>query len=52
MIGWTPHTPRRAVAPACGIAAVPLFVGASAHVADFLRHGPRPYDRAPDRRSE
>ncbi|KOX36294.1 hypothetical protein ADL08_32630 [Streptomyces sp. NRRL F-6492] len=31
----------------CGIAAVLLFVGASAHVADLLRHGLRPYVWAP-----
>lgn len=47
MIGWTRHTPRWAVISACGIAAVLLFVGASAHAADLLRHGLHPYDWAP-----
>ncbi|MFE6782064.1 hypothetical protein ACFVFF_07365 [Streptomyces sp. NPDC057680] len=31
----------------CVIAAVLLFVGASAHVTDLLSHGLRPYDWAP-----
>ncbi|MGA5171171.1 MULTISPECIES: hypothetical protein [Streptomyces] len=47
MIGWMRHTPRRAVISACATAAVLLFVGASAHVADLLRHGLHPYDWAP-----
>ncbi|MFJ6519855.1 hypothetical protein ACIQJ4_16605 [Streptomyces filamentosus] len=47
MIGWMRHTPRWAVISACGIAAVLLFVGASAHAADLLRHGLHPYDWAP-----
>nr|WP_237529735.1 hypothetical protein [Streptomyces sp. SID5770] len=41
------HAPRWVAVSACGIAAVLLFVGASAHVADLLRHGLRPYDWAP-----
>ncbi|MER5740526.1 MULTISPECIES: hypothetical protein [unclassified Streptomyces] len=49
MIGWMHHTPRRAVASVCVIAAVLLFVGAPAHVTDLLRHGLRPYDWAPGR---
>ncbi|WP_234334992.1 hypothetical protein [Streptomyces sp. NRRL S-118] len=47
MIGWMHHTPRRAVMSACVIAAVLLFVGASAHVTDLLSHGLHPYDWAP-----
>ncbi|MEU7032048.1 hypothetical protein AB0A60_35800 [Streptomyces sp. NPDC046275] len=47
MIGWMRHTPRWAVILACGIAAVLLFVGASAHITDLLRHGLHPYDWAP-----
>ncbi|SCD72142.1 hypothetical protein GA0115249_107754 [Streptomyces sp. PpalLS-921] len=41
------HAPRWAVISACGIAAVLLFIGASAHVTDLLRHGLHPYDWAP-----
>lgn len=41
------HAPRWVAVSACGIAAVLLFVGASAHVADLLRHGLSPYDWAP-----
>ncbi|WP_256074345.1 hypothetical protein [Streptomyces sp. PpalLS-921] len=47
MIGWMHHAPRWAVISACGIAAVLLFIGASAHVTDLLRHGLHPYDWAP-----
>ncbi|MFF4868429.1 hypothetical protein [Streptomyces sp. SID5770] len=47
MTGWMRHAPRWVAVSACGIAAVLLFVGASAHVADLLRHGLRPYDWAP-----
>ncbi|MFI8916075.1 hypothetical protein ACIGW4_31260 [Streptomyces sp. NPDC053513] len=49
MIGWMHHTPRRTVISVCVIAAVLLFVGASAHVTDLLSHGLRPYDWAPGR---
>ncbi|MFC7795762.1 hypothetical protein [Streptomyces cinereoruber] len=41
--------PRWAVISACGIAAVLLSVGASAHATDLLRHGLHPYDWAPGR---
>ncbi|GGP87712.1 hypothetical protein [Streptomyces roseolilacinus] len=44
MIGWTHHTPCRAVISACSIAAVLLFVGASAHATELLGHGLHPYD--------
>jgi hypothetical protein len=47
VIGWTHHTPRGAVISACGIAAILLFVGASARVTELLGHGLHPYDRAP-----
>ncbi|MBP2580288.1 hypothetical protein J3A78_000766 [Streptomyces sp. PvR006] len=47
MIGWMRHAPRRVVLSVCVIAAVLLFVGASAHMADLLIHGLRPYDWAP-----
>ncbi|MFC8589233.1 hypothetical protein ACFUGD_32410 [Streptomyces sp. NPDC057217] len=47
MTGWMRHAPRGDAVSACGIAAVLLFVGASAHVADLLRHGLRPYGWAP-----
>ncbi|WP_223183927.1 MULTISPECIES: hypothetical protein [unclassified Streptomyces] len=47
MIGWMRHTPRWAALSACGIAAVLLLVGASAHLSDLLGHGLRPYDWAP-----
>lgn len=39
--------PRWTVIWVCVIAAVLLFVGASAHVTDFLRHGLHPYGWAP-----
>ncbi|MGW1847422.1 hypothetical protein [Streptomyces sp. NPDC001966] len=48
MIGWMNHTPRPAVISACVIAAILLFVGASAHVTDLLSHGLHPYDWAPE----
>lgn len=41
------HTPRWAVTSVCVIAAVLLFVGSAAHVADFLSHGLHPYRWAP-----
>ncbi len=41
------HAPRWAVTSVCGIAAVLLFVGASAHVSDLLSHGLHPYHWAP-----
>lgn len=41
------HTPRWTVISVCVIAAVLLFVGASAHVTDLLSHGLHPYDWAP-----
>ncbi len=41
------HTPRWAVILVCVIAALLLFVGASAHVADLLSHGLHPYGWAP-----
>ncbi len=47
MIGWMRRTPRWAVVTACFIAAILLFVGTSAHVADLFRHGLHPYDWAP-----
>ncbi|MEU3690278.1 hypothetical protein [Streptomyces narbonensis] len=47
MFGWMRHTPRWAVVSVCVIAAVLLFVGASAHVTDLLSHGLHPYDWAP-----
>ncbi|MFC9792845.1 hypothetical protein ACFVJI_09415 [Streptomyces sp. NPDC127584] len=47
VISWMRHTPRWTVAAVCGIAAVLLFVGASAHVSDLLSHGLYPYDWAP-----
>ncbi|MFD3534657.1 hypothetical protein [Streptomyces sp. NPDC058664] len=47
MIGWMRHTPRWAVISVCVIAAVLLFVGASAHVADLLSNGLHPYAWAP-----
>ncbi|MEU7697005.1 hypothetical protein [Streptomyces sp. NPDC039028] len=47
MIGWMRHTPRWAVASTCGIAAVPLLVGAVAHLADLLSHGVHLHGWAP-----
>ncbi|MET9640520.1 hypothetical protein ABZY83_29620 [Streptomyces virginiae] len=47
MIGWMHHTPRRAVMSTCGITAVVLFVGTSAHVTGLFSHGLHPYDWAP-----
>ncbi|WP_234378995.1 hypothetical protein [Streptomyces sp. IGB124] len=47
MIGWMHHTPRRAVMSTCGITAVLLFVGTSAHVTGLFSHGLHPYDWAP-----
>ncbi|MEU0837561.1 hypothetical protein [Streptomyces sp. NPDC005969] len=47
MIGWMHHTPRWAVISVCAVAAVLLFVGASAHVTDLLSDGLHPYDWAP-----
>ncbi|MFF8837564.1 hypothetical protein [Streptomyces sp. NPDC015130] len=47
MTGWMHHTPRWVVISVCGIAAVLLFVGASAHVSDLVSHGLHPYDWAP-----
>ncbi|MEU7070388.1 hypothetical protein AB0B30_19005 [Streptomyces narbonensis] len=47
MIGWMRHIPRWAVILVCVIAALLLFVGASAHVADLLSHGLHPYGWAP-----
>lgn len=43
------HAPRWVVISVCVIAAVLVFVGASAHIADLLSHGLRPYDWAPGR---
>ncbi|MEU7112925.1 hypothetical protein [Streptomyces sp. NPDC046182] len=43
------HTPRWLDLLVCGMAAVLLFVGASAHVTDLLSHGLHPYDWAPGR---
>ncbi|MFE6814527.1 hypothetical protein [Streptomyces sp. NPDC057677] len=47
MIVWMHHAPRWVAISVCVIAAVLLFVGASAHVTDLLSHGLRPYDWAP-----
>ncbi|MHC3391091.1 hypothetical protein ACLQ2E_16790 [Streptomyces lavendulocolor] len=47
MIGWMHHTPRWTIISVCVIAAVLLFVGASAHVTDLLNHGLHPYAWAP-----
>ncbi|WP_037881396.1 hypothetical protein [Streptomyces sp. NRRL S-378] len=49
MIGWLRHTPRWAVKSVCVIAAMLLFVGASAHVTDLLSRGLHPYAWAPSR---
>ncbi|MEU3568797.1 hypothetical protein AB0E96_10290 [Kitasatospora sp. NPDC036755] len=47
VIGWMHHAPRWTVVSVCAIAAVLLFVGASAHVTDLLSRGLYPYDWAP-----
>ncbi|MGW1248378.1 hypothetical protein [Streptomyces sp. NPDC002535] len=47
MIVWMHHAPRWVAISVCVIAAVLLFVGASAHVTDLLSYGLRPYGWAP-----
>jgi hypothetical protein len=47
VIEWMRHTPRWVVVWVCGIAAILLAVGASAHVTDLFHHGLRPYAWAP-----